>query len=84
MYGCHSGSARSHNELLRGIITGDARERDLEITCYCDLDRVPIAMHLIRLFELGSLPDSRSIFSPLHVVASLQLDIHIRRMSDFS
>lgn len=35
------GRARSHNELLRGIIMGDARERDLEITCYCDLDRVP-------------------------------------------
>lgn len=40
---CHGQRGRAsfvYNELLRGIITGDARERDLEITCYCDLDQV--------------------------------------------
>ena len=58
-----------------------ARERDLEITCYCDLDRVPIAMHLIRLFAWLV---ARFSFDLLAVVASLLLNIHVRRMSDFS
>lgn len=70
------GRAHSHNELLRGIITADARERDLEITCYCDLDRVPIVMRFGHSFHYLAHRPILVRSPPLHVVAPLQLDIH--------